>query len=144
MVRFSPKTRDGQVGDGIAISKNGKSQQTKQKNDGELIAEFQKKCTEDNSLRYEEREVATLRKQYLPLANSGDVIRPAVSSLVRESGFPELGPTGSSLASSDFGTTASVLAIQQYNSRSAPTAVDMAQKTAQETSEDSDSDHNRL
>ncbi|KAL5999078.1 hypothetical protein ACLOJK_010028 [Asimina triloba] len=67
MVRFSPKTRDGQVGDGIAISKNGKSQQTKQKNDGELIAEFQKKCTEDNSLRYEEREVATLRKQYLPL-----------------------------------------------------------------------------
>ncbi|XP_043697434.1 cation/H(+) antiporter 18-like [Telopea speciosissima] len=93
--------------------------------DDEYLAEFQQKIQTENSIKY---EVKMVRNAAEAIAMIRELSRSDLFVVGRKpegkvaeildvkSDIPELGPTGSLLASSDFSTTATALIVQQYHS----------------------------
>merc|ERR1711974_450729 len=92
--------------------------------DRTAVAELREKMAENDSIRCEERAaeswaaaveaVKELRKSHLFVV--GRTPPGHVAEFVRvKSDFPELGPVGNLLISSEFSTSASVLIVQQHH-----------------------------
>ncbi|KAK9276473.1 hypothetical protein L1049_006006 [Liquidambar formosana] len=124
VIRFlvEPET----VGEIVKVNINGNSSTKPGSVDEDVLSEFKRKLSENDSIRYEEKVVK----------NAGDTLAAVhefsrcslflvgqmpdgevALALSTKSECPELGPLGSLLTSPDFSTTASVLVVRQYCSR---------------------------
>ncbi|KAJ4711971.1 Cation/H(+) antiporter like [Melia azedarach] len=123
VIRFlvGPET----AGNIVSVDMGSNSSSQLRSADEEVLSEFKLKVEQDCSLRYEERVVRNTEEtiaiiREVSRCNLLLVGRMPVGELAlalnRGSDCPELGPVGSLLTSREF-STASVLVVQQYNSR---------------------------
>ncbi|XP_043704039.1 cation/H(+) antiporter 18-like [Telopea speciosissima] len=108
----------------VVVDVDGDSDTKGRSSDNVFLTEFQK-IQKENSTNYEERIVRNAAEiiSIIGEFNHCNLLlvgrRPegeAVAALEGYNEYPELGPVGSLLASSDFSTRASVLVVQQYAS----------------------------
>lgn len=96
--------------------------------DEEFLAEFKQNSLKDDSAAYQERAVGNaadtisvlLELNCCNLFLVGRMPQGEVALDLSRNDCPELGPLGNLLTSPDFSTPASVLVVQQYNSRASP------------------------
>lgn len=127
VVCFSPKHESAREITTVDMDTTSPGIQTSA--DGEALADFKQRTSQDDSVKFEERtvcnkeEIIAVIRDYsrcnlFLVGRMPDGELPLALNQMSE--YPELGPIGSFLVSPDFPMVASVLVLQQHNNQASP------------------------